>query len=998
MRSPIDIHEFSTGITFQLTDNGGRWVSHGFTKKFMSNTLEQLGRSIPPEVKKAIAEQNFAVSGGAVTDKPTIIAHDMPNSPWSVIAVVSCGEDAKGNRAMFYRFFLCEEPVTGYDPGEDGISILLSWMTEQWHQSKQWPQFHPQLRERPLGYYIQSPYAAQPSAILEKKNLLDNAQTPPHIWKANTGCVPLLLHELSKYMKPAGQSLAWAFNASALANPRSFTIIYPNNVEAEKLIQQAIANPLAVKVADSTKEQATDIRRLPVDIHEFSTGINFQLVSSDGRWISRGFTGQYMNNTLAQRGSRIPPEVERAISDRKFAVSEGAYTKDPAIIARDLPESPWSVIAVVSRGEDEKGRSASFYRYFLCKEPTGGYKPGEDGILILLNWMTERKKKTKQWPHFHPQPPAGAPGYFVKEAYAATSEAIIEKQAFLKEDQAPYIWAANTGCVPLTLHGLTKFIRQEGQPLAWAFNAGALENPWSFTIISPADTKAEGLIRRAIVNPPAVRIAGNTSESALNTAIKTLTTLSSIRPDAVKVLFGAAKSGQVPDEAWIELFDKRGAKNSITHKIYDPERIKLMTLRALILPSRLLSFMDWFGLSDPKRKLQAEETIYVDFQQRLSAALEHVQLSEYVNNQVYDSIVQFLLPDLLDRAITPDSTYQLLSNEASFWGRQRSHLLSTFETYAEYIYDNATNIRREHNRSSHNEKLWYGVYALRGIPVSGSRYSRSTYYEPLIELLIAIGNEPFPVEDKEKAYRLAAYFTHVSRKLVSSELYRKAFPFDNPNETIYLKERIKRSISFSEKAKNELWNFLNMQIKMMYVLLISGFMLVLGGIGGGAAGVLYARRTDVSNPIDSDPNLDQDTGGARNPGAENNSISSEDWIEDALSQYENTATLLEETVVNVSNNLPKNVLQGSNYDTIKAIAFTKIIEDILQTGNSVSSDYSIALNARDNAQQIQLITKIKEYEMSTLNQSESEADGVINTNEMKEIEAQAIEIMKKESQ
>ena len=108
--------------------------------------------------------------------------------------------------------------------------------------------------------------------------------------------------------------------------------------------------------------------RSPIDIHEFSTGINFQLVGSGGRWVSYGFTGQYMNNTLAQQGG-IPTEVEQAIAARKFAVSEGAYTKEPAMIARELPQSPWSVIAVVSRGEDEKGRSASFYRYFLCKAP-----------------------------------------------------------------------------------------------------------------------------------------------------------------------------------------------------------------------------------------------------------------------------------------------------------------------------------------------------------------------------------------------------------------------------------------------------------------------------------------------------------------------------------------------------------------------------------------------------------------------------------------------------
>ena len=64
---------------------------------------------------------------------------------------------------------------------------------------------------------------------------------------------------------------------------------------------------------------------------------------------------------------------------------------------------------------------------FFAKRQVGGYEPGEDGISILLTWMTERKKETKQWPHFHPQSPAGSPGYFVKKAYAARPKANYRK-------------------------------------------------------------------------------------------------------------------------------------------------------------------------------------------------------------------------------------------------------------------------------------------------------------------------------------------------------------------------------------------------------------------------------------------------------------------------------------------------------------------------------------------------------------------------------------------
>lgn len=95
---------------------------------------------------------------------------------------------------------------------------------------------------------------------------------------------------------------------------------------------------------------------MSIKIHEFSTGIRAEEIA-DGVWRSLGFTGQYMNMTL----ERIPEAVERSIANREFAVTEGASTEQPAIIGRVVGtgKDAWSVIAVVTRGRDEKGRSVS---------------------------------------------------------------------------------------------------------------------------------------------------------------------------------------------------------------------------------------------------------------------------------------------------------------------------------------------------------------------------------------------------------------------------------------------------------------------------------------------------------------------------------------------------------------------------------------------------------------------------------------------------------------
>jgi len=83
-----------------------------------------------------------------------------------------------------------------------------------------------------------------------------------------------------------------------------------------------------------------------IHIHEFSTGILVDGTGGAGEWKSRGFSGEYMNSTLA----KIPTPVQLAIKNREFAVSEGASSQNPAIIGREVEYhgEAWSVIAVVT--------------------------------------------------------------------------------------------------------------------------------------------------------------------------------------------------------------------------------------------------------------------------------------------------------------------------------------------------------------------------------------------------------------------------------------------------------------------------------------------------------------------------------------------------------------------------------------------------------------------------------------------------------------------------
>ena len=113
-----------------------------------------------------------------------------------------------------------------------------------------------------------------------------------------------------------------------------------------------------------------------IEIHEFSTGI--EVKGTPTAWESGGFTGEYMNRTI----DPIPQTVLDSIANREFALAEGVVIGDPAIVGRVIKGNDgetWSVVAVVTRGRDDRGRGVSLYRYFLCKD---------DGhIETILRWM-----------------------------------------------------------------------------------------------------------------------------------------------------------------------------------------------------------------------------------------------------------------------------------------------------------------------------------------------------------------------------------------------------------------------------------------------------------------------------------------------------------------------------------------------------------------------------------------------------------------------------------
>jgi len=253
------------------------------------------------------------------------------------------------------------------------------------------------------------------------------------------------------------------------------------------------------------------------EIHEFSTGIRAK-IASDKSWVSLGFTGQYMNATMP-----VPHSVERSIANKEFAVAEGAASDRPAMIGRVVlgnGEPDWSVVAVASKGWDEKGRSASFYRYFLCE--------GRDSIWTILAWIKPRglggvvfnPNKQVSSPHTPPMkinksdPPA--------ELLSSSGSPPI-----LIPPHQQYDWR--------DIHALAEAKANE-QTVSWAFNVEALEQPWRFLVIQALSKSAYDLLSRTVAHQPKIKTPVIADEKALKSAMKSLMGSSTIKKEAVETI------------------------------------------------------------------------------------------------------------------------------------------------------------------------------------------------------------------------------------------------------------------------------------------------------------------------------------------------------------------------------------------------------------------------------------------------------------------------------
>ncbi|MBD2134611.1 hypothetical protein H6F47_19795 [Sphaerospermopsis sp. FACHB-1094] len=575
-----------------------------------------------------------------------------------------------------------------------------------------------------------------------------------------------------------------------------------------------------------------------IEIHEFSTGIHIQ--KRDNGWVSLGFTGQYMNATI----NPIPQVVERAIANQEFALTEGASSEKPAIIGRVVGsgDDPWCVIAVVTRGEDEVGRSAAFYRYFLCK----GDKGDNSYLRYILAWWEQNQK-----PRFNPLDVKDSPHLFTVTTVTGeipTPHPTKEDESLPFAQQKPIVLPVERQIDLYTLNSLA--IRKSnsynnGLPVSWAFNVEALVKPERFQIIQPASQKAYDGLTRAIANASQIVSAVNFDEAALKAGIRSLMNSSQVKPEAVEEIVKAVENEQVTDEYWENLFNGQGADKAIKQKIYSPQMVRLMTIRAMVLPETLPQFLAWLKIQ-PGKKLDENQMMSLELQKAIRKSFPKEQLS---------AGIKYLLPKLLDEKISVDSLSWLLAMEGSAWVYAQKEFFNDIKYDLQLIHDHCSNsnnlypnsvlknqIKTQNDSWQNNlkceKKIWETlIHNWKGIQ---QRLYIIEGYQPLAELF-----------ENFKEYDLAAYFYQIQEGEVKKDLFDLVTdsPYRRRSSSVVFGLSLVRKKNLIDHAFDFIIFIVEYDMKLGLVVPLSLVILVSGWFIGTKTWQSYTSATDIEKSL-----------------------------------------------------------------------------------------------------------------------------------------------------
>jgi hypothetical protein len=604
----------------------------------------------------------------------------------------------------------------------------------------------------------------------------------------------------------------------------------------------------------------------------------------------------------------------------------------------------WSVVAVVTRGKDDRGRPVSLYRYFLT--PTVGAIEG------ILRWMV-----TRQIWVFDPfdSQILGQPH---RTQFVHKDIPLQEHFRSLVSEETPIVIPATIACNPLVLNRFTQELQSPGG-MAWAYNVAALERPEYFQAIYPMDAKAEGILRQARVSRAAsgTPIPGDTKIQA---AIKAFMN-GRLKTDHVEVLENALKTPEIDEKYWTKVLDKQGASQARSGGLYSERNIRLLTLKAIVVPKSLPDFLLWLNQSkDSESHGQASYKAQLDILKKIGNKIENIP---EIGKNLEQGLCH-LIPYLVQNSkILEEACVLLESQNGLWWSQFRKSLYPKLENDLELMRKN--------------------VYGQKNLPFQATQYPE---WKNFLSQLTSVWQfdsvqkrQYLPLAEwfeAAKTPKLAAFFYQVSKKEVPKALFFRVSNQEWYDQLFGI--RIRREMDWRDVVNFVFFANVNLggiDMNRLTAILLFAVVFVIGGFGGS---MISDRSTDKvveerTEEIEEESNDKQDE-----IDEQQNEI--ESW-EIFANHIDRTKPALEQLQENLTNNLdafirnpPQELPSGVNSD--RAGVFIHFLKEVLATDEVPYEMIQHALIFQEKEHGDNFIKAVKAYQER--NELEP-ADGIIDS-------------------
>jgi hypothetical protein len=535
-----------------------------------------------------------------------------------------------------------------------------------------------------------------------------------------------------------------------------------------------------------------------VEIFEFSTGLK-PVKTADGKWISGGFTGGFMNNSFPN--GEIPSAIERAIANREFSLPESSLDSNSTfcVIGRLIQQAEhehWSVLSVISKGEDNHGRFLTLYRYYAVQDPGNAV-----GNLCILEWLKERIKN-KHKIIFDPFdiPTLNNRSYFsgvidhvnrdfLDHIVNAQGALIQEKSGVLLLDyQFDFQRNKNFFENCAVIHAIATYQCKKGSPMAWGYSITNLEKPSSFGVIHAANAQTIQLLANRISDLDRMMSTSDVDEQAIKAALKRLMNRRNSEMEDVDLFESYRLDKGIPIAFWEKLFDAEGASKAISQGIYNQQMLRLLLLQMRFLPDRMIKTIQWM------QKCSKEN---------LGSCQEFVNLySKYANQfTLFDELegINVCLAGLMTNRLAPEDFIWLIISDASFWKGEKKFIIYTYRDIEILKQDTISETRLSKN-------IFWEPY----LRIVRQNYQTTQSYSPFLKVL-KILRSLNPDFNKWDIFSIIfAVFTQIVVGHVASPEFKTAFPnagFTKTNGKLF-NVVIRRKMTKSEEAQIALINAL----------------------------------------------------------------------------------------------------------------------------------------------------------------------------------------------